>query len=113
MHEMLLDEMQQPPNTTPPNPLPLGESTNYMPSDNTKTLVRSLYIYIPFLKRLIILAMSAAALFIFHQFAQNGRYQTSYGGIILDTRTGATFRLNPGSHLDVLSEPVPEDGTEE
>lgn len=66
------------------------------------------------LKRALIalgILWSCTLLFMMRQLSQNGRYQTAYGGIILDTRTGATYRINGGVNSpmpsDELSAPIP------
>ena len=102
-------------NTEAPSLLTSDQGTDATISSysNTRTLVHSLSVYLPLLKRVIILALSAGALFVFHQFAQNGRYQIDNYGIILDTRTGASYRVKPGSQPDALSEPILEEDTNE
>lgn len=102
-------------NTDAPSLLTTDQGTDTIISSysNTRTLVHSLSIYLPLLKRIIILGLSGGALFVFHQFAKNGRYQINNYGIILDTRTGASYRVKPGSQPDALSEPIPEEDTNE
>jgi hypothetical protein len=55
-----------------------------------------------YMDRLVFLVVIGVALFIAHEFAQNGRYQTysSERAYILDTRTGQLYRFDMGEWIE-------------
>lgn len=74
------------------------------PTTETPVLTRALR---P-LDYFLLLLLCTSFLYVFRQFAQNGRYETAGQGTILDTRNGAVYRRNVdgSTKMELLNEHV-------